>query len=153
MSYLDLEKLETIDPAQFQQAKPYPWVNPVGMLTESGYQRLLANLPDISLFEPMFGISALMASGRTTAMFLSTVISWTCSRAGASSSTNSGASVTAGSCGACSAEAESSSTFTGITRRGVVPSRPTATPNENSAPTSSILTRRRTGTRRGAAKP
>ena len=56
MSYLDYEKLETIDPAQFQQAKPYPWLNPAGILTESGYQRLLANLPDISVFEPMFGI-------------------------------------------------------------------------------------------------
>ena len=56
MSYLDYEKLETIDPAQFQQAKPYPWLNPAGILTETGYQRLLANLPDISLFEPMFGI-------------------------------------------------------------------------------------------------
>ena len=50
MSYLDYEKLETIDPAQFQQAKPYPWLNPAGVLTETGYQRLLANLPGISLF-------------------------------------------------------------------------------------------------------
>jgi len=56
MSYLDYEKLETIDPAQFQEAKPYPWLNPAGTLTETGYQRLLTNLPDISLFEPMFGI-------------------------------------------------------------------------------------------------
>jgi hypothetical protein len=29
MSYLDYEKLETIAPAQFQQAKPYPWLNPL----------------------------------------------------------------------------------------------------------------------------
>src|ERR1051325_7201674 len=54
MSYLDYEKLETIDPAQFQEAKPYPWLNPGGLLTEAGYQRLLANLPDISMFQPMF---------------------------------------------------------------------------------------------------
>ena len=33
MSYLDYEKLETIDPAQFQEAKPYPWLNPAGTLT------------------------------------------------------------------------------------------------------------------------
>jgi hypothetical protein len=46
MSYLDYEKLETIDPAQFQQAKPYPWLNPAGILTETGYQRLLA--PNLS---------------------------------------------------------------------------------------------------------
>jgi hypothetical protein len=31
MSYLDYEKLETIAPAQFQQAKPYPWLNPTGI--------------------------------------------------------------------------------------------------------------------------
>ena len=56
MSYLDYEKLETIDPAEFQQATPYPWLNPAGTLTETGYQRLLASLPDISMFEPMFGV-------------------------------------------------------------------------------------------------
>ena len=31
MSYLDYEKLETIDPAQFQQAKPYPKSAKLGM--------------------------------------------------------------------------------------------------------------------------
>jgi hypothetical protein len=106
MSYLDYEKLETIDPAQFQQAKPYPWLNPAGVLTETGYQRLLANLADISGSSRCSASSALMASGCTTAMFLSTVISLTCSRAGATSSPNFRASVTAASCGACSAEAE-----------------------------------------------
>jgi hypothetical protein len=56
MSYLDYEKLEAIDRAQFQRAKPYPWFNPAGILTEAGYKDLSANVPHISMFEPMFGI-------------------------------------------------------------------------------------------------
>src|SRR5262249_32575127 len=153
MSYLDYEKLETIDPAQFQQAKPYPWLNPAGILTESGYQRLLANLPDISVFEPMFGIRRSHGQrppDRYVLEYRDKPDLQPCWREFIAELRGERS---AGSCGACSAEAESSSTFTGIMRRKVVPSHPTATPNENSAPTSFILTRRRTGTRRGVAKP
>ena len=114
-----LRKARNHRPAQFQQAKPYPWLNPVGMLTETGYQRLLANLPDISLFEPMFGIKRSHGQRPHDRYVLEYRDKLDCSRAGASSSPNFGASVTAGSCGACSAEAESSSTFTGITPQGL----------------------------------
>ena len=39
----------------FRAQKPFPWINPEGLLTEEGYQRLLATLPDVSLFERSFG--------------------------------------------------------------------------------------------------
>src|SRR5262245_7010214 len=50
MNYLNLERMESIDPAVFQGRDPYPWLNPDGLLTEVGYQRLLQTLPDVSLF-------------------------------------------------------------------------------------------------------
>ena len=53
--YLDFEKLEAIDPKFFRATQPYPYANPYGLLTEDGYQRLLENMPDISLFEKIFG--------------------------------------------------------------------------------------------------
>jgi len=56
MLYLDLKRLAAIDTTAFQSQKPYPWINPAGLLTEAGYQRLLKALPDVSLFTPFFGI-------------------------------------------------------------------------------------------------
>jgi len=50
MTYLDLQRLESLDSAIFQNRRPYPWVNPERLLTEVGYQRLLQSLPDVSLF-------------------------------------------------------------------------------------------------------
>jgi 2OG-Fe(II) oxygenase superfamily len=57
MLYLDLQRLTAIDPTAFQSQKPYPWINPEGLLTEAGYQRLLKTLPDVSLFTPFFGVA------------------------------------------------------------------------------------------------
>jgi len=53
--YLDFDKLEAIDPVQFRNTSPYPWINPQGLLTDEGYERLLKNMPDLSLFEKKFG--------------------------------------------------------------------------------------------------
>jgi len=53
--YLDFAKLEAIDPAAFRSTQPFPYANPYGLLTDEGYQQLLANMPDISLFEKIFG--------------------------------------------------------------------------------------------------
>ena len=50
MTYLDLERLHSIDSLAFLSQQPYPWVNPQGLLTRAGYERLLLALPDISLF-------------------------------------------------------------------------------------------------------
>ena len=55
MTYLDFERLESLDVRAFRRAKPYPWVNPRGLLTESGHRELLETLPDLSMFERVFG--------------------------------------------------------------------------------------------------
>jgi hypothetical protein len=55
MTYLDYERLEALDPTAFQATRPYPWVNPEGLLTDAGYQRLLTALPDVSRFRADFG--------------------------------------------------------------------------------------------------
>src|SRR5215831_12143420 len=55
MRYLNFERLNAIDPVAFQSQKPYPWINPEGLLTEAGYHRLLETLPDVALFTPLFG--------------------------------------------------------------------------------------------------
>jgi hypothetical protein len=56
MSYLDFERLDAIDAESFRSQKPYPWINPSGLLTRSGYERLIADLPDLSLFDEYFNV-------------------------------------------------------------------------------------------------
>lgn len=56
MQYLDRERLDAIDAQTFRQNRPYPWVNPEGLLTSSGHQRLLEALPDVSQFAPLFNV-------------------------------------------------------------------------------------------------
>ena len=53
--YLDWDRLNAIDPSTFQSQKPFPWINPYGLLMEQGYRRLLETLPDVSLFTAIFG--------------------------------------------------------------------------------------------------
>jgi len=53
--YLDFDKLEAIDPAGFRATRPFPFANPAGLLTDEGYQALLDNMPDVALFEKIFG--------------------------------------------------------------------------------------------------
>ena len=55
MQYMNFDKFKAIDPVAFRNTKPYPYINPQGLLTEEGYQALLDNMPDISLFEKKFG--------------------------------------------------------------------------------------------------
>ncbi len=54
-SYIDFERLESIDPIEFRSVKPYPFHNTKGLLTQSGFQSLLDNMPDIEIFEHKFG--------------------------------------------------------------------------------------------------
>ena len=56
MSYLDFDRLHALDPHAFQAQSPYPWINPEGLLTPDGYQRLAESLPEVSQFTPLFGI-------------------------------------------------------------------------------------------------
>lgn len=55
MRYLDVERLSVLDPKAFQSQHPFPWMNPAGLLTEEGYQRLRETLPDVTLFTSIFG--------------------------------------------------------------------------------------------------
>lgn len=56
MSYLNWNQLNALDRHSFQTQQPYPWINPAGLLTPDGYQRLLETLPEVSLFTPRFGV-------------------------------------------------------------------------------------------------
>lgn len=55
MAYLNPAVLDSIDPAAFQAAQPYPWANPQGFIREERYRELLDCLPDISEFRAFFG--------------------------------------------------------------------------------------------------
>jgi hypothetical protein len=56
MTYLDYDRLESLDPEAFRSQTPYPWINPEGLLTPEGHRRLLATLPDLSLFARLFSV-------------------------------------------------------------------------------------------------
>ena len=56
MTYLNFAALEAISAQSFQEAKPYPWMNPPDLLTEAGYQGLVETLPNVSMFEKRFGV-------------------------------------------------------------------------------------------------
>jgi len=55
MQYLDTDKLDAIDADAFSNTKPYPFINPTGLLTDEGYARLIAEQPDVSTLTPSFG--------------------------------------------------------------------------------------------------
>jgi hypothetical protein len=55
MKYLDLDKLNAIDAQAFLRVKPYPFINPAGLLTDEGYRQLQDNLPDLSVMQAYFG--------------------------------------------------------------------------------------------------
>ena len=55
MEYLNYPLLESIDPAEYQRTRPYPWIGIDGALTAEGYRQLLASLPPVSLFDKDFG--------------------------------------------------------------------------------------------------
>ena len=43
-----------MDASAFQHQRPYPWVNPSGLVTEDGFKELRENLPQLSLFRKTF---------------------------------------------------------------------------------------------------
>ena len=55
MQYLDYDKLEAVDAAAFADTKPYPFVNPPGLLTDVGFSSLVENQLDVSALTPSFG--------------------------------------------------------------------------------------------------
>jgi hypothetical protein len=52
---LDWQRMEATDARAFQATRPYPWLNPRGLLHEEGYRALAAELPDVLRFEKHFG--------------------------------------------------------------------------------------------------
>jgi hypothetical protein len=56
MKYLNISALQAIPTGTFKNAKPFPWVNPQGALSEEGYSELIRTLPDVSLFEKSIGM-------------------------------------------------------------------------------------------------
>ena len=55
MSYIDWAHLESISVEEFESTKPYPFANRKGLLTDEGFQSLLANMPELSVFDHRFG--------------------------------------------------------------------------------------------------
>jgi Rps23 Pro-64 3,4-dihydroxylase Tpa1-like proline 4-hydroxylase len=55
MKYLDIQTLRNLSLDDFLAVKPYPYFNSKGVLTESGFQDLLANMPELEMFEKKFG--------------------------------------------------------------------------------------------------
>jgi len=55
MKYIDIDKLRNLDRKEFLAVKPYPYYNSKGVLTDSGFQALLDNMPPLELFEKTFG--------------------------------------------------------------------------------------------------
>jgi hypothetical protein len=55
LQYLNLELVDSIDPRSFRSLKPYPWINPIGLIKPNELEKLLQELPPISAFTPNFG--------------------------------------------------------------------------------------------------
>lgn len=55
MNYINFKRTDEIDPVAFKTRKPFPWINPEGLLTDQGYQLLKETLPDVADFERRFG--------------------------------------------------------------------------------------------------
>jgi Rps23 Pro-64 3,4-dihydroxylase Tpa1-like proline 4-hydroxylase len=53
--FLDFERLDAISTDEFNSARPYPWINPEGLLTPEGYRQLLDHMPGLDLFKQNFG--------------------------------------------------------------------------------------------------
>ena len=53
--FLNHGRLAAIDAQAFRAVRPYPWLNPAGLLTPDGYRRLVQHLPEHRDFAPSFG--------------------------------------------------------------------------------------------------
>ncbi len=53
--YIDFDRLESIDVNDFKATRPYPYVNPHGLLTDWGYEQLMDNMPGLDVFDEKFG--------------------------------------------------------------------------------------------------
>lgn len=56
MSFINYSVLGNISEKEFQNTKPFPWINPEGALTKEAFSKLEAALPDVALFEKSVGL-------------------------------------------------------------------------------------------------
>jgi hypothetical protein len=56
MQCLNLERLESVSAEAFQKQRPFPWVNPMGLLYSAAHEQLVDSLPDVSLFQCEVGV-------------------------------------------------------------------------------------------------
>jgi hypothetical protein len=56
VSFLDYDRLEAVDIPGFRSRRPYPWLNAERLLSDEGFDSLVASLPDTSRFVPFFGM-------------------------------------------------------------------------------------------------
>lgn len=56
MKYIDSKTIENIEAGAFRDQQPFPWVNPHGFLTDSGYRELVETMPDLESMTPSFGV-------------------------------------------------------------------------------------------------
>jgi len=56
MTYLNSDCIEQVSSSAFQTQKPYPWAHMQDTLTGEGWERLRADLPDMSQFNRMVGV-------------------------------------------------------------------------------------------------
>ena len=55
MEFLDSDKLAGIHAAAYRSRRPFPWINPAGLIRDDAFATLIASLPDIALFKKFFG--------------------------------------------------------------------------------------------------
>jgi hypothetical protein len=48
--------MDSLAAASFQNAKPYPWINPSALIRPEAFDLLVETLPDVSQFEPYFQV-------------------------------------------------------------------------------------------------
>ncbi len=53
--YLNSDVMDGIDPGEFRQRSPFPWVNPQFFIRPERYAELLESMPGIDQFRPFFG--------------------------------------------------------------------------------------------------
>jgi hypothetical protein len=55
MRFLDETRLAEVEERAFQQRRPYPWINPEGLLRDEAFELLSKAAPNVAHFEASFG--------------------------------------------------------------------------------------------------
>lgn len=55
MNYIDYARLDAMSGKDFQATEPYPWANPAALLSQEGWEKLVASMPTTDKMTPHFG--------------------------------------------------------------------------------------------------